>query len=37
MLHEVQLEEILEQVVHSGGHMLHLKKVELSIEFVGQL
>ena len=35
-LHAVQFELIWLHVEHSGGHMWHIKKVELSIEFVGQ-
>jgi hypothetical protein len=36
-LHVVQFELISLHVEHSGGHMWHIKKVELSIEFVGHL
>jgi hypothetical protein len=35
-LHAVQFELIWLHVEHSAGHMWHIKKVELSIEFAGQ-
>jgi hypothetical protein len=35
-LQAVQFEEIREQEVHSGGHIWHMKKVELSMELAGQ-
>lgn len=33
----MQFELISLQFEHSGGHMWHLKKVELSIEFEGHI